>query len=62
MSELYVENIGFCKKDSIDMIEENKNVFSIGAGSITKLIKKILKSKIKEDEVYMSANKITIIH
>ncbi|VWL85272.1 coproporphyrinogen III oxidase [Oceanivirga miroungae] len=41
----YGENIGFCKKESqsiynIDMIEENKNVFSIGAGSITKLIKK----------------------
>ncbi|WP_067142588.1 coproporphyrinogen III oxidase [Oceanivirga salmonicida] len=39
------ENIGFCKKTyqsiyNIDMIEENKNIFGIGAGSITKLIDK----------------------
>lgn len=37
------ENIGFCKKDyqsryNIYIIEENKNILSIGAGSITKLI------------------------
>ncbi|WP_068268885.1 coproporphyrinogen III oxidase [Caviibacter abscessus] len=39
------ENIGFCKKGyqsvyNIDMIEENKNIFGIGAGSVTKLIDK----------------------
>ena len=39
------ENLGFCKDTyqsiyNIDMIEENKNVFSIGAGSYTKLISK----------------------
>lgn len=38
------ENIGFCKKGyqsryNIDIIEENKNILSIGAGSYTKLIK-----------------------
>lgn len=37
------ENIGFCKKGyqsryNIDIIEENKNILSIGAGSYTKLI------------------------
>lgn len=37
------ENIGFCKDGyqsiyNIDMIEENKNIFGVGAGSITKLI------------------------
>lgn len=37
------ENIGFCKNGyqsiyNIDMIEENKNIFGIGAGSVTKLI------------------------
>lgn len=39
------ENLGFCKPDTqliynIEMIEENKTVISIGAGSITKLISK----------------------
>lgn len=39
------ENIGFCKKGyqsryNIDIIEENKNIFSVGAGSYTKLIDK----------------------
>lgn len=39
------ENMGFCKKGyqniyNIEMIEENKSVIAIGAGSISKIIKK----------------------
>lgn len=38
------ENLGFCKENkqliyNIEMIEENKTIISIGAGSITKIIK-----------------------
>lgn len=44
-SNINGENLGFCKdgyqsRYNIDMIEENKNIFSVGAGSYTKLISK----------------------